>query len=171
MLSSPPPLAYCSRNWAGAPFDYARLASAAVSSPSPLDYSEGHKLDQVLRLAQLENIYRNSFAAAPYTVSTGPPLFQLIQAPLATLFGPAIWYGRLISILSAIGAAALLGLILHALTVDGVAAAVGAEPGRALGPRARSRGSATRPASPVGLGAAVDGSDVYTPKRCAGRLS
>ena len=106
-------------------FEYARLASAALAFPFPLDYGEGPILDQTLRLAHFENIYRNSFALPPYTVSNYPPVFQLIQAPLARLFGPAFWYGRLISILSAVSAAGLIGLILNTVTRDRIAAAIG----------------------------------------------
>lgn len=106
-------------------FEYARLARAALAFPFPLDYGEGPILDQTLRLAQFENIYRNSFASPPYTVSNYPPLFQLIQVPLARIVGPAFWYGRLISILSAVSAAALIGLILNTLTGDRIAAAMG----------------------------------------------
>ncbi len=106
-------------------FEYSRLARAALAFPFPLDYGEGPILDQTLRLAQFENIYRDSFASPPYTVSNYPPLFQLIQVPLAWIVGPAFWYGRLISILSAVSAAGLIGLILHTLTGDRIAAAIG----------------------------------------------
>ena len=106
-------------------FDYAQLAGAALAFPFPLDYGEGPLLDQTLRLAQFENIYRNSFASPPYTVSNYPPLFQLIQVPFTWIMGPAFWYGRLISILSAVSAAGLIGLILNTLTSDRIAAAIG----------------------------------------------
>ena len=106
-------------------FEYSRLAGAAFAFPFPLDYGEGPILDQTLRLAHFENIYRDSFASPPYTVSNYPPLFQLIQVPLAWIVGPAFWYGRLISILSAVSAAGLIGLILNTLTGDRIAAAIG----------------------------------------------
>jgi hypothetical protein len=106
-------------------FEYSRLAGAALAFPFPLDYGEGPMLDQTLRLAHFETIYRNSFASPPYTVSNYPPLFQLIQVPFAWIVGPAFWYGRLISILSAVSAAGLIGLILHALTRDWIASAIG----------------------------------------------
>ena len=106
-------------------FEYARLATTTLVFPFPLDYGEGPMLDQTLRLAQFENIYRNSFASPPYTLSNYPPSFQLIQVPLAWLNGPAFWYGRLISILSAVSAAGLIGLILNTLTRDRIAAAIG----------------------------------------------
>lgn len=106
-------------------FEYARLARAALAFPFPLDYGEGPILDQTLRLAQFENIYHNSFSSPPYTVSNYPPLFQLIQVPLAWIVGPAFWYGRLISILSAVSAAGLIGLVLHTLTGDWIASTIG----------------------------------------------
>ena len=106
-------------------FEYARLAGAALAFPFPLDYGEGPILDQTLRLAQFETIYRNSFASPPYTVSNYPPLFQLIQVPFVWFVGPALWYGRLISIMSAVSAAVLIGLILNTLTGDRIAAAIG----------------------------------------------
>ena len=105
-------------------FEYSQLARAALTFPFPLDYGEGPMLDQTLRLAQFENIYRNSFASPPYTVSNYPPLFQLIQVPLSWIVGPAFWYGRLISILSAVTAAGLIGLILYTVTRDRIAAAI-----------------------------------------------
>jgi hypothetical protein len=106
-------------------FEYAQLARTALTFPFPLDYGEGPILDQTLRLAQFENIYRNSFASPPYTVSNYPPLFQLIQVPFAWIVGPAFWYGRLISISSAVSAAVLIGLILNTLTRDRIASAIG----------------------------------------------
>jgi len=106
-------------------FEYGQLAVAALTFPFPLDYGEGPMLDQTLRLAQFENIYRDSFASPPYTVSNYPPFFLLIQVPLAWIIGPAFWYGRLISILSTVSAAVLIALILNTLTGDRIAAAIG----------------------------------------------
>jgi hypothetical protein len=106
-------------------FEYAQLARTTLAFPFPLDYGEGPILDQTLRLASFENIYRDSFASPPYTVSNYPPLFQLIQVPFAWIVGPAFWYGRFISILSAVSAAVLIGLILNTLTRDRIAAAIG----------------------------------------------
>ena len=106
-------------------FEYSQFARAALTFPFPLDYGEGPILDQTLRLAQFENIYRDSFVSPPYTVSNYPPLFQLIQVPLTWMVGPAFWYGRLISILSAVSGAVLIGLTLNTLTGDRIAAAIG----------------------------------------------
>ena len=103
----------------------ARHNWAAIAFPYPLDYGEGPLLDQAARLASFENIYRADLAAPPYTVSNYPPLFPLLQAPLTTAFGPAFWYGRALAALAALAAALFVGLTLHALTRDAVAAAVG----------------------------------------------
>jgi 4-amino-4-deoxy-L-arabinose transferase-like glycosyltransferase len=59
-------------------------------------------------------------------VSNYPPLFPLAQAPFVWLFGPAFWYGRLISLISAAVVALFVGLTLHALTRDRLAAVTGA---------------------------------------------
>lgn len=104
---------------------YARLAGAALSFPYPLDYGEGPLLDQTLRLADGENIYKNDFSVPPYTISNYPPLFLLLQVPFAKIFGPAFWYGRLISILGQLLTAVFIGLTLWTLTGDRVSPAVG----------------------------------------------
>jgi hypothetical protein len=98
----------------------------AIGFPYPMDYGEGPLLAQTVRLGQLEGIYRSDLTSAPYTVSNYPPLYPLVLSPVARLWGPAFWYGRLLSWLSIVAAAALVGLILHALTRDGLAALVGA---------------------------------------------
>ena len=48
---------------------------------------------------------------------------MLAQVPFVWLFGPALWYGRLISLLSVAAVALFVGLTLHALTKDRIAAA------------------------------------------------
>lgn len=104
---------------------YARTAAAAVTFVYPLDYGEGPLLDQTLRLADGEALYDNDLSTPPFTISNYPPVFMLLQAPFAMIFGPAFWYGRGISILSALLVCLLVGLTLYALTGDGLAAAVG----------------------------------------------
>jgi hypothetical protein len=110
---------------AGAAWLFAGHGWLALTFPYPLDYGEGPLLDQALRLARLENIYRSDLTAPPYTIANYPPLFPLVQAPFAALFGPALWYGRAIALLSVLAAALFVGLTLHALTRDALAGAVG----------------------------------------------
>src|SRR5215510_10686027 len=59
----------------------------AITFPYPLDYGEGPLLDQAMRLARFENIYRGDLTVPPYTLANYPPLFPLIQAPLVLAFG------------------------------------------------------------------------------------
>ncbi len=98
----------------------------ALTFPYPLNYGEGPLLDQAVRLAEFRNIYENDLTTPPYVISNYPPLFQLAQTPFVWLFGPALWYGRLISLLSAAAVALFVGLTLHALTRDRLAAVAGA---------------------------------------------
>lgn len=91
----------------------------------PMDYGEGPLLDQTMRLGRLESIYRVNPTSPPYTVSNYPPVYPLVLSPLGRLWGPAFWYGRLLSWLSTVAAGVFVGLILHAFTRDRVAALVG----------------------------------------------
>ncbi len=96
-----------------------------IRFPYPVDYGEGPILNQVLHLAHFKGIYRTSLNAAPFTVANYPPLYPLAQVPFYWLFGPAYWYGRAISFASTLAAAVFVGLTLHALTKDRIAATVG----------------------------------------------
>ena len=97
-------------------FLYLQHAVLAVSYPYPLNYGEGLVLDQVLRVFRSEVIYPTTLTAAPFIVSNHPPLYILLQVPFLWLFGPAFWYGRAISLISLLAAAAFLGLTLYHLT-------------------------------------------------------
>jgi 4-amino-4-deoxy-L-arabinose transferase-like glycosyltransferase len=103
---------------------FLRYGWRVVFFPYPLDYGEGPILDQVVRLAQLQNIYRSDLAVPPYTIANYPPLYLLVQVPLNWIFGPAFWYGRLISLISIVASAVFITLIVHSLTSDWPAAVV-----------------------------------------------
>lgn len=104
---------YAKHNWSAIRFEY------------PLDYGEGPLLDQAVRLARFENIYPNELSKPPYTISNYPPFFILVQVPFVWFFGPALWYGRLISTLSMIAAAIFLGLTLRTIANDRWAGVLG----------------------------------------------
>ena len=89
--------------------------------PYPVDYGEGPLLDQTARLARFEGIYRSDLASPPYTVSNYPPVYMALQTPLMWLLGPAYWYGRLLSWLSVVAAATLIGSIVNTFTRDRLA--------------------------------------------------
>ena len=79
-----------------------------LTAPFPINYGEGPLLDQAVRLAHFKNIYQPIGDAPPWTVSNYPPLYQLLNVPFVWIFGPAFWYGRLISMLAALTSAYLI---------------------------------------------------------------
>jgi 4-amino-4-deoxy-L-arabinose transferase-like glycosyltransferase len=98
---------------------------SVVTYPYPVDYGEGPLLDQAVRLARSENIYDRDLTAAPYTVANYPPLYVLAQTPWVRIFGPALWYGRLLSWLCVVASALLIALILQALAGEWLASIAG----------------------------------------------
>lgn len=98
--------------------------SRALGFPYPLDYGEGPLLDHAVRLAQGGPGYVTPGAEPPWTVVNYPPLYPLVNAAISLLAGPAYWYGRLLSMLGAVAAAAFAGLIVARITHDKVAALV-----------------------------------------------
>jgi hypothetical protein len=94
----------------------------ALTFPFPLNYGEGPLLDQAVRLANFEGIYSSDLTRAPYTISNYPPFYLLVQAPFVWLFGPELWYGRLISLASVGVTALFVALTLFTLTRDRIAA-------------------------------------------------
>jgi hypothetical protein len=97
----------------------------AVVFPYSIDYGEGPLLDQVERLVAGEPIYRADYNSPAYVIANYPPVYLLANAPFEALFGPAYWYGRLISVLSIHVTALLIGLTLFALTGDRLASLLG----------------------------------------------
>jgi len=97
-------------------------AALAVFHPYPLDYGEAPLVDQAMRLAAGQNIYRPDISSPPYTIANYPPLYVLSLAPFVKLFGPSFLAGRLISILCALASAAFLALIVYTPSRDRVAA-------------------------------------------------
>lgn len=99
----------------------------ALTFPYALDYGEGPVLDQAVRLAHFQPIYFTSASTAtpPFAIANYPPVYHLLQAPFIWVFGPAMWYGRAISLLSVAVAAVLIGLLIHTLTHNRLAATIG----------------------------------------------
>ena len=96
----------------------------AIAFPYPVDYGEGQLLDQVMRLSRFEGIYPPLSAQLPHNIANYPPVYPLLQVPLAWLFGPALWYGRALSLLGALATAALIGRVLLVTTGDRFASLV-----------------------------------------------
>ncbi len=100
----------------------AQNAQIALEDPYTLNYGEGPLLDQAVRLARGENIYRPDLSQPPYTITNYPPLYVLAQVPFVDRFGAALWYGRLISLISSGAAAIFLALTVQTITKDWIAA-------------------------------------------------
>lgn len=110
---------------AGGAAVFAADGARVIAFPYPMDYGEGPLLAQTRALAHGEAIYRADLTAPPYTIANYPPLYPLTLTAASRVLGPAFWYGRLLSWLSIVAAAVLIGAMLRALTGDRTAAAVG----------------------------------------------
>jgi 4-amino-4-deoxy-L-arabinose transferase-like glycosyltransferase len=101
-----------------------RYQLLAIPHPFSLDYGEAPLVDQAMRLASGQNIYRADLSSPPYTISNYPPLYVSLLAIGVKLFGPAgaFFFGRTISVISAWAAAIFLILIVYAQTRDRIAA-------------------------------------------------
>lgn len=96
----------------------------AVSYRYSLDYGEAPLVDQAMRLASGQNIYRADVSTPPYTISNYPPLYVALVAASVKLFGPSqsFFVGRMVSVLSMWASSILLMLIVYAPTRDRFAA-------------------------------------------------
>lgn len=100
---------------------FAEHVPLALDNPYTLNYGEGPLLDQAVRLARGDDIYRADLSTPPYTITNYPPLYVLAQVPFVDNFGAALWYGRLISLISALAAALFLDLTVQTVTKDWLA--------------------------------------------------
>jgi hypothetical protein len=91
-------------------------ARSVLDFPYPIDYGEGPLLDQVARLAIFQNLYQNDISNPPYTITNYPPVYPLVQVPFYWIFGPELWYGRIISLLGVFTAAVFIGLTVYSLS-------------------------------------------------------
>ncbi|MFZ5881245.1 MAG: ArnT family glycosyltransferase [Chloroflexota bacterium] len=93
-----------------------------------MDYGEAPLVDQAMRLAQGENIYRADISTPPYTISNYPPLYVAAVSLAVRAFGPeqAFTAGRTLSALSAWIAALCIAFIIFKATKDRLAAYIAA---------------------------------------------
>src|SRR5215510_3770941 len=96
----------------------------AIKYQYSMDYVEAPLVDQAMRLAAGENIYRADISTPPYTISNYPPLYIALLALSVKIFGPASTFtvGRIISAVCAWIASLSLGLIVYNTTRDRLAA-------------------------------------------------
>jgi hypothetical protein len=91
-------------------------ARSVINFRYPIDYGEGPLLDQVSRLASFQNIYQNDISIPPYTITNYPPIYPLVQVPFYWIFGPELWYGRIVSLAGVLAAAIFIGLTIYSLS-------------------------------------------------------
>jgi len=109
---------------AAALFIFLTYQFRAATHPFSLDYGEAPLVDQAVRLAAGQEIYRTNIFTPPYTISNYPPLYIAVLAIGVKIFGAssAFFFGRIISIFSAWAAAILIALIVYSPTRDRFAA-------------------------------------------------
>ena len=100
------------------------FVTLSIFHPYPLDYGEAPLVDQAMRLAAGQNIYRADISTPPYTISNYPPLYIVSLIPFVKLFGPNFWAGRVISWLCALASSVFLALIIQTHTKDRLASVI-----------------------------------------------
>lgn len=90
----------------------------AISFRYPLDYGEGPLLNQAVQMSAGNPIYLADISQGPYTIANYPPIYVGAMAIFENFFGPAFWYGRLISSLSVIGSSILVILMAYSYSKD-----------------------------------------------------
>lgn len=98
----------------------------SVSFPYSLDYGEAPLVDQAIRLAAGENIYRPSIETPPYTIANYPPVYVISLIPGLSWFGSPFVMGRIISLVATLLSAFFIGMILFNFTQDRLSALVAA---------------------------------------------
>jgi dolichyl-phosphate-mannose-protein mannosyltransferase len=82
----------------------------AMRYPYQLDYAEGFLAVESMQIAKGDSIYP-SLDDYPYLVGNYPPIYPLLSVPFFLIFGPSLFWGRLICFLSVIGISVLIFFI------------------------------------------------------------
>ena len=91
---------------------YLLYASNLISFPFDYDQGEGFELNDSALFSRGQLPYRDT-ETYPFYASNYPPLYHLLAAPLVWLFGPAYWYGRLLSFLASLVCACAIGYAVY----------------------------------------------------------
>jgi len=97
----------------------------AIKCPYEIDYGEGILLQYALNFARGGEVYGN-YHHYPFVVATYPPVYPLLCAVGIKLSGVNFAFGRSLSLLAALGVAALAWIILRRVGVSRLAAALAA---------------------------------------------
>lgn len=91
---------------------YLNFAIKLFQFPFDYDQGEGFELLDTIMLMNGEWPYRNS-NEYPFYASNYPPVYHLFIIPLVAIFGPQYWTGRLVSFLSTLVTAGVLGYAVY----------------------------------------------------------
>ncbi len=82
--------------------------------PFPFDYDqgEGFELQDSVLFSQGQLPYRDT-EVYPFYASNYPPLYHVLAAPFVWVFGPAYWYGRVLSFLASLAAACAISYAVY----------------------------------------------------------
>ena len=94
---------------------YLLYAANLIAFPYDYDQGEGFEVYDTVLFSRGQLPYRDT-EVYPFYASNYPPLFHIMAAPFVWLFGPAHWYGRLLSFLGSLVSA---GFITYAVYRDG----------------------------------------------------
>ncbi|GAB4580881.1 MAG: hypothetical protein Fur0022_36250 [Anaerolineales bacterium] len=88
----------------------------SLTYPYPLDYGEAPLVDQAMRLAKGENIYRATLNTPPYTIANYPPLYIASLIPFLNWFESPFHLARAVSVSATLLSALFIGLTVYTFT-------------------------------------------------------
>lgn len=91
---------------------YVAYAVNLIQFPFDYDQGEGFELVDTVMFSQGQWPYQDT-DHFPFYSSNYPPLFHVIAAPFAWLFGPEYWYGRLLGFIGTLITAAAIALAVY----------------------------------------------------------
>ena len=91
---------------------YCLYAANLISFPYDYDQGEGFELHDSVLFSRFELPYRDT-EQFPFYASNYPPLYHVLAAPFVWLFGPAYWYGRLLSFIASLISAAAIAYAVY----------------------------------------------------------
>ena len=91
---------------------YILYAANLIAFPYDYDQGEGFEVHDTVLFSRGELPYRDT-EAYPFYASNYPPLFHVMAAPFVWFFGPAYWYGRILSFLGSLVSAAAIAYAVY----------------------------------------------------------
>ncbi len=93
-------------------FVYLLYTANLLAFPYDYDQGEGFEVQDTVLFSRGQLPYRDT-EVYPFYASNYPPLFHVLAAPFVWFFGPAYWYGRLLSFLGSVVSAAAIAYAVY----------------------------------------------------------